>query len=105
MSEAMLTVQTKKNTVLIKKKNTVQAIVSNLTDFVVDELLYASDVDSVDADEPLLTSGVLDSLGSAQLMVFVEETYKIRLKPTDLTLENFNTLDSLASLVVRHKGK
>lgn len=81
-----------------------QTIVSNLTDFVVDELLYASDIESVAADEPLLTSGVLDSLGSAQLMVFVEETYKIQLKPTELTLENFNTLDSLAKLVVRHTG-
>ena len=91
--------------VYTRRKRTVQAIVSNLKDFVVDELLYASDVESVDADEPLLTSGVLDSLGSAQLMVFVEETYKIRLKPTELTLENFNTLDSLASLVERHTDK
>lgn len=88
-----------------KKKKIVQTIVSNLQEFVTEELLYATDIDSIEADEPLLTTGVLDSLGSAQLMVFVEETYKIRLKPAELTLENFNTLDSLASLVVRHTGE
>ncbi len=88
-----------------RRIKTVQAIVSNLQEFVTEELLYASDIDSLDGDEPLLTSGVLDSLGSAQLMVFVEETYKIRLKPNELTLENFDTLDSLANLVVRHTGE
>ena len=85
-----------------QKNKNMEAILSNLRSFVVDELLYASDIDSVGPSDELLTTGVLDSLASAQLMVHVEETWQIRLEPGDLTLENFNTLSSLAELVVRH---
>ena len=77
-------------------------IVSDLRDFVLDEILYASDVNDVAADQELLTSDLLDSLASAQLMVHVEQTYSIQLQPTDLTLENFNTLSALATLVYRY---
>ena len=84
-----------------KKKN-MEAIVSNLRDFVVNDLLYASNIDAVDPADELLTTGLLDSLASAQLMVHVEETWQIKLAPGDLTLENFNTLKSLAALVERH---
>lgn len=85
-----------------EKNKNMESIVSNLQDFVVNDLLYASDVGSVEPADELLTTGVLDSLASAQLMVHVEEEWQIKLEPTDLTLENFNTIASLAALVVRH---
>ena len=85
-----------------EKNKNMEAIVTNLRDFVVNELLYASEVNAVQPTDELLTTGVLDSLASAQLMVHVEETWQIQLAPADLTLENFNTLSSLAALVVRH---
>lgn len=81
-----------------------QTIVSNLREFVLNELLYASELEQIDADDELLTTGILDSLASAQLMVHLEQTFSIQLDPGDLTLENFNTLKALAALVARHKG-
>ena len=57
-----------------QKKNPVETTVSTLRDFVTNDLLYASDVEDIDADDELLGSGMLDSLASAQLMVFIEET-------------------------------
>ncbi len=80
-------------------------IVSGLKEFVLEEILYASDVDDVAADQELLTSALLDSLASAQLMAHVEQTYSIKLQPTDLTLENFNTLSALAALVQRYTAQ
>ena len=88
--------------VSLGKMMSMDKIVLDLRDFVIDEILYASDVDDVAADEELLTSDLLDSLASAQLMIHVEQTYSIQLQPTDLTLENFNTLSALAALVYRY---
>ena len=79
-----------------------QPTVTTLRDFVTNDLLYASDVEEISADDELLGSGLLDSLASAQLMVFIEETYSIKLDPDDLTFENFNTLNALSAMVVRH---
>ena len=79
-----------------------ETTVSTLRDFVTNDLLYASDIEGIAADDELLGSGLLDSLASAQLMVFIEETYAIKLDPDDLTYENFNTLNALSALVSRH---
>jgi len=87
---------------MLKKKKNMEAVVSNLCDFVVNELLYASDIDTIDGADELLTTGLLDSLGSAQLMAFAEETWAIKFAPADLTLENFNTLEAFAALIARH---
>ena len=79
-----------------------ETTVSTLHDFITNDLLYASDIEVVAADDELLGSGMLDSLASAQLMVFIEETYDIKLDPGDLTFENFNTLSALSAMVARH---
>ena len=85
-----------------KKNNAVQTTVSTLRQFVINDLLYASDVGEIAPDDELLGSGMLDSLASAQLMVFIEETYSVKLDPNDLTFENFNTLSALSAMVARH---
>ena len=82
-----------------------ETTVSTLRDFVINDLLYASDIEGIEANDELLGSGMLDSLASAQLMVFIEETYAIKLDPDDLTFENFNTLDALSAMVARHTNQ
>lgn len=84
------------------KNNAVQTTVSTLREYVINDLLYASDVGDIAPDDELLGSGMLDSLASAQLMVFIEETYSVKLDPDDLTFENFNTLSALSAMVARH---
>jgi acyl carrier protein len=88
-----------------KKKDPVETTVSTLRNFVTNDLLYASDIGDIAADDELLGSGMLDSLASAQLMVFIEETYAIKLDPGDLTFENFNTLNALSAMVARHTNQ
>ena len=88
-----------------QKKDPVETTVSTLRDFVTNDLLYASDIEEIAADDELLGSGMLDSLASAQLMVFIEETYAIKLDPDDLTFENFNTLNALSAMVARHTNQ
>jgi acyl carrier protein len=74
---------------------TMQAI----REFVVERLAPASGRTQLAGDEDLIDSGVLDSLGVFQLVAFLEERYGIGIADTDITPENFGTLDRIERLV------
>jgi len=54
-------------------------------------------------DTPLLSSGVLDSLGILQLMGFLGDELGIEIGEDDFTMENFETIGALAAFVGRRK--
>ena len=45
--------------------------------------------------DPLFSSGILDSFSMVQLVMFVEETAGLRLNPDDVTLDHFDTIESI----------
>jgi acyl carrier protein len=69
--------------------------------FIVDTLLVASDRTDVGADEPLTSSGVIDSLGMLRLITFLEEHFKMEIGDGEVGEENFGTLSRLAAFVDR----
>jgi acyl carrier protein len=52
-------------------------------------------------DEPLLTNGILDSLGIMRLAVFIEETFGVNVADEALVPENFGSLRRVAALIER----
>ena len=50
-------------------------------------------------DEDLFAGGFVDSLFALEIVVFLEETFKFRLKNKDITEENFRTVSAIAELV------
>lgn len=49
----------------------------------------------------IFKSGYVTSLFAMQLVLFVENQYGFRVENEDLTLDNFRSVDALASLVSR----
>lgn len=49
----------------------------------------------LDDDTPLLTSGLVDSLGVVRLTAFIEDRLGIKVPLEDITIENFETLGLL----------
>jgi acyl carrier protein len=49
----------------------------------------------IDADDDLLTSGLVDSLGIMSLVFFLEQQYGVQIPPGDVTLEHFGTLRAI----------
>lgn len=47
----------------------------------------------------LIETGLIDSLSLFKLILFVEETFMIQIQPEDITVENFETLNTLNTLV------
>lgn len=50
-------------------------------------------------DEPLISSGLVDSFSLVDLALFVEDTYNVRIDDTELNAQTFDTLQALASLI------
>lgn len=50
-------------------------------------------------EELLFESGIFDSLGLIELITFIKENFKIFIKPSEVTLDNFNTINKIAKIV------
>ena len=51
----------------------------------------------------LIESGIIDSFGIVEIVVFIEEKYDINLTSEDLVVENFSSIGSVAELVKKKK--
>jgi len=54
---------------------------------------------SLAPDEDLLEQGIIDSLGIMKLVLFLEESYGIRVNDQDIIPENFQCLSSMVKYV------
>jgi acyl carrier protein len=50
-------------------------------------------------DEPLISSGLVDSFSLIDLSLFIEKTYKVYIDNTELNRETFDTLAQLGNLI------
>jgi acyl carrier protein len=58
----------------------------------------------VDGDTPLFSSGIIDSAGMVELIVFVESTAGVKFTPDDITLDHLDSIDRILSFVAdRHE--
>jgi acyl carrier protein len=52
---------------------------------------------NIQMDDDLLSAGIIDSLGVLQLVSFIEDQFNIQMPDEDVVLENFQSVNSLAS--------
>ncbi|HCS39456.1 MAG TPA: hypothetical protein DIW44_07725 [Anaerolineaceae bacterium] len=53
----------------------------------------------IKTDQPLISSGLIDSFSLVDLALFVEDTFNIHLDDSELNKDVFDTLDQLADLI------
>jgi acyl carrier protein len=57
----------------------------------------------IKSDEPLISSGLIDSFSLVDIALFVEEEFGIRIDDSELTADTFDTLDDLTALIQERK--
>lgn len=77
---------------------------SDVEQFIVSELARGRGVTSIERDESLLTSGIVDSHGVMELVGFLEQRYGIAVDDADLTPENFDNVVSIEAFVERKQS-
>jgi len=55
-------------------------------------------------DEPLLESGIIDSLGVLKILAFLEESLGLDLSSDQVKMENFKSIRTIREMVDRQKG-
>jgi len=50
-------------------------------------------------DQPLLSSGLVDSFSVVDISIFVEDTFGVHIDDSELNAETFDTLEALAALI------
>lgn len=79
------------------------AVTDQLRQFITGEILKDPSLDIAD-DEPLISSGLVDSFSLVDLGLFVEKAFGVRLHDSELNADTFDTLAALAALVEARRG-
>jgi len=72
-----------------------------LREFILSTYLPDETPDNLRNDTPLQTSGILDSLATLGLVAFIEQRFGIALDVLDTSVERFDRLDDIATLIGR----
>jgi len=75
-----------------------EIIISSLGEHIAEKILKQPNR-TIGADEPLISSGLIDSFSLMDVALFVEDTFGVRIEDTELNADTFDTLTQLASLV------
>jgi len=78
---------------------TEQEIERTLKDYIVKEFMYDKLEITLANDLPLIESGIIDSLGIFTLIGYIESEMKVKIRPDDVVIENFETVDAVTTLV------
>lgn len=73
-------------------------------DYILQEFLPGEDPAELTETTPLVTGGVLDSIATIKLVMFLEERFEIKLEAHEADAENLDTLESIARLVRAKQG-
>lgn len=55
-------------------------------------------------DEPLISSGLIDSFHLVDLALFVEDNFDVRIEDSELNASTFDTLNELAELICARRA-
>lgn len=59
----------------------------------------------IGADEPLISSGLIDSFSLMDIALFVEDTFGVRIEDSELNASAFDSLTQLAALIQSRQTK
>ena len=70
--------------------------------FVVDNFLFG-DSSQLDTDTSFLNEGIIDSTGILELIMFLEETFDVRIEDQELMPENLDSLNNIQRFIEAKK--
>jgi acyl carrier protein len=82
----------------------VQSIEASIRTYIVEEFLLGLD-EGFTNDSPLITDGIVDSMGIMEIVDFIEEEFEIRLDQSELTLANLGSVAAMGAFVAGKLGE
>ncbi len=76
-----------------------ETIVEKITSYLQEEILKLPGRE-IKADEPLISSGLVDSFSLVDVALYVEDTFGVQVDDTELNADTFDTINELADLIL-----
>jgi acyl carrier protein len=74
-----------------------------IKDFIMSEFLPGESPDELTDTTPLISGGILDSIATLKLVMFIEETWGVSFAPHEVDKENLDSLDAITRVLVAKK--
>ena len=81
------------------------AVKEQIRDFILENLAQPKGITSFTDDEPLMETGVIDSLGIFRLVSFLEDQVGVRVSDEEINPETLKSLNTIEELVIRKRKK
>jgi acyl carrier protein len=78
---------------------TVQQVKGTIKTYILDEFLPGENPEELTDSTPLITGGILDSLATIKLVVFLEERFQIQIEAHETMVDYLDTISDIAQLV------
>jgi acyl carrier protein len=89
--------------VLLEKREWPEAIMEDIANvirhFILDTFLPGEDPSELTDQTPLITGGILDSISTLKLVVFLEEHFGIRIEAYEAGVEHLDSISQITALV------
>jgi len=76
-----------------------QATQSAIKEYILKEFLPGEDPDELTETTPLITGGILDSIATIKLVLFLEEQFGVKVEAHETDPEYLDTIASITQLV------
>lgn len=77
---------------------------TEIREFVISNFLFG-DAGALQDDQSFLESGIVDSTGMLELIMFLESTYGIRVEMEEMVPENLDTVNRLVEFLEKKQAK
>ena len=74
----------------------------SIRNFITGDILHGTLKNPLNDHDPLIESGIIDSMGVMTLLAFLEEKFSIQIPGDELLPENFESISTITALVDRH---
>jgi len=71
--------------------------------FVVENFLFGQDDETLTAQSSLVESGIIDSMGVAEIVAHIESRYGVTVGDDELVPDNLDSIERIAAFVARKK--
>lgn len=74
-------------------------IEQSIKSFILSEFLPGEDPAHLTATTPLITTGILDSIATLKLILFIEQQFTVTIQPHEVNTEHMDTIGQIVELV------
>lgn len=76
------------------------AIAAKTKNFILKNCLFTDDASALKDDQSLMQTGVMDSTGILELIMFLEENFGIKVNDEEMVPDNLDSVDAIAHFVM-----